>query len=127
MGATKAPQIRLTDRALRDIAEIRAYSVSQWGKRVAARYIADLEAALTRVQKEPDLLRAEQSLHPDLRFYRVNRHVLVCDVQPRVIFVLTVVHASRDIPSRLSELEPILGQEVQLLRDRLRRAERAKK
>ncbi len=105
--------------ALGDIAEIEAYSVSQWGKEVAAKYIAHIEAALVRLQEKPDLLREHQDFPPSLRFYRVNKHILVCDVRPKVVCVLTVIHASRDIPSRLAELEPTLAAEAELLHTKL--------
>jgi len=49
----------------------------------------------------------------------VNRHVLVCDVQPASVVVLTVLHGSMDIPSRLAELVPQLSAEVALLHERL--------
>jgi toxin ParE1/3/4 len=117
-GKAKA-KLHLTQRALRDIEEIEAYSIAEWGRRTASKYIADIEAGLSRVQEQPDLLRPEEDFHPDLRFYRVNKHLLVCDVQPRAIIVLTVIHTSRDIPARLSEMEPTLAAEVELLRRKL--------
>jgi toxin ParE1/3/4 len=113
-------KLLLTDRALRDISDIEAFSIGQWGKRTASKYVADLEEALVRVQQRPELLRPEAEFHPDLRFYRVNKHLLVCDVQPKAIFLLTVIHSSRDIPSRLAELQPVLAAEVELLRKKLR-------
>jgi hypothetical protein len=48
----------------------------------------------------------------------------VCDVRAQSVLVLTVIHASRDIPSRLAEIQPTLSAEVELL---LRRLDRAKK
>jgi toxin ParE1/3/4 len=113
-------QLLLTQRALRDISEIEAFSIDQWGKPAAWRYLADLEQALVRLQEQPDLLRPEADFHPDLRFYRVHKHLLICDVQPEAIILLTVIHGSRDIPSRLAELAPTLAAEVELLRDKLR-------
>ncbi len=109
----------LTERALRDIAETERYSISEWGKKTAAKYISDIEAALSLLQENSALLRAEEDLHPELRFYRVNKHLLVCDVQQNTIFLLAVIHASRDIPSRLAEMQPSLTMEVELLHQKL--------
>ncbi len=120
-------KLLLTERALRDIAKIETYSVSDWGQRIADKYIADLEAALTRIQEKPDLLRPEKELHPNLCFYRVNQHLLVCDVQPKTVFVLTVIHASRDTPSRLAEIQPTLAAEVELLHRTLDQAKKPRK
>jgi hypothetical protein len=69
----------------------------------------------------PDLLKQDLDLHPALRFYRVNKHLLVCDVHSKSIVVLTVIHASMDIPIRLAELQPTLAAEVELLRRKLQR------
>ncbi len=112
-------KLLLTERTLRDIAEVERHSISDWGKKTAAKNISDIEAALSLLQENSALLRAEEGLHPELRFYRVNKHVLVCDVQNKTIFLLTVIHASRDIPSRLAEMQPSLTMEVELLRQKL--------
>jgi hypothetical protein len=72
-------------------------------------------------------LRPEKELHPDLSFYRVNKHLLVCDVQPKMVFVLTVIHASRDIPSRLAEIQPTLLAEVALLHTKLNQAKKPRR
>lgn len=119
MSAPKA-KLLVAERALRDLAEIEAYSVAEWGRRTAARYLEDIEAALTRIQEKPDLLRPEEGFHAELSFYRVNKHLLVCDRQPRAIFLLTVIHASRDIPSRLAELAATLSAETELLHRQLK-------
>ena len=119
MSAKKAkPNLLLTERALHDIAEIERYSIEQFGRKSAHKYISDIEAALSRLQENPTLLRAEEDLHPGLCFYRVSKHLLVCDVQPTTIFLLTVIHASRDIPSRLAEMQPNLRLEVEVLREK---------
>ena len=119
--------ILISDRAIRDILAIEEYSIETWGKRVANRYLADLEAALERLAKHPEILREEPELHMALRFHRVNKHLLVCDVQDDAIFVLTVLHASTDIPSRLSELEPTIKLEVELLHRKLQQAKKSRR
>jgi toxin ParE1/3/4 len=112
-------KLLLSERALRDIADIEAYSIAQWGTRTAGKYIVDLEQAMARVKENPQLLRPQADFHTDLRFYRVNKHLLVCDVQPKAIYLLAVIHASRDIPNRLVELQPMLAAEVELLHRKL--------
>ncbi len=122
MNARKAKlDLLLTDRALSDVAEIERFSREQWGKKTATKYIRDIEAALLLLQDNSALLRAEEDLHPELRYYRVNQHLLVCDVQQDTIFVLTLIHVSRDIPHRLAEMQPTLTMEVELLHQKLAR------
>lgn len=120
MSRKRRTRLSLTRRALSDIHGIFEYSTARWGKPTAEKYIDDLEAGLKRIQEHPDLLKPEPDLHDALQFYRVNQHVLVCDVHPKSIVVLTVIHASMDILSRLAELEPILNAEVKILHERLR-------
>jgi toxin ParE1/3/4 len=110
----------LTQRALADLRGIYDFSVNRWGKRVADTYLNEIEAAMERVRAEPALLRSESDLPAGLAFYRVNRHLLVCDAETASIVVLTVVHASQDVPARLAEMQPTLAAEVQLLHRRLR-------
>ncbi|MFN9825302.1 MAG: hypothetical protein ACK58J_14230, partial [Planctomyces sp.] len=56
---------------------------------------------------------------PGLSFYRIRRHVLVCDYRDNSVIVLTVIHTSMDLPARLLELESRLLTEAQILRARL--------
>lgn len=112
-------QLRLTRRALRDLRGILEYSIEQWGRRVANKYFDELEAGLERLKEHPELLKPEPDFDPGLRFYRVNKHLFACDVQPKSIVVLTVVHARMDIPARLAELQPTLAGEVAILHRKL--------
>lgn len=120
MSRRATPKLLLTQRALQDIQGIFDYSVEHWGKRAAEKYLDEIEAGLERVKSQPALLRPEPDLHAALTFYRVNKHLLVCDVRTELIVVLTVVHASMDIPTRLAELQPTLAAEVELLHRKLR-------
>ncbi|MCH8921702.1 MAG: type II toxin-antitoxin system RelE/ParE family toxin [Planctomycetes bacterium] len=114
-------KIVVTSRAMRDFREIESYSVEQWGRRTADKYLADFEAALVRIEQSPDLLRAEPDVAPCLRFHRVGRHFLVCDVVDETIYLLTVIHCAMDLPARLGELQPTLHEEAELLHRRLKR------
>jgi plasmid stabilization system protein ParE len=111
----------LTERALADLREVERYSMKEWGRRVAGKYINDIESALDRLRESPGLLRREPDLAPGLFFYRVRKHVLVCDVEGQAVTVLTVIHTAMDIPSRLAELEPRLILEARFLHEKLRR------
>ncbi|QDT04487.1 Plasmid stabilization system protein [Rubripirellula lacrimiformis] len=124
MSSKKSRRLALTLPALASINEIDQYSIENWGNEVAARYIDDLEAGLIRIQEQPELLRSQPGLDTDLSFYRVNKHLLVCDLQKASIIVLAVLHASQDIPERLAELEPTLAKEVEILHKKLQAAER---
>lgn len=109
----------LTRRALTDLARIDTYSVQTWGRRVADEYIGKFDTAFDLLRVSPDLLRSRPEFSDRLRFYRVERHWLVCDVIDGSIFVLTVRHGAMDLPSRLAELEPLLAQEAELMYRRI--------
>lgn len=114
--AASPTRLFLTQRAKEDIQKIADFSQQRWGTRVASRYLDDLESALDRLLAQPDLALAEPQLHPQLRFYRVNKHLLACDRQAKALIVLTVLHVSMDIPGRLAELLPQFLEELKHLR-----------
>jgi len=118
-GRAKAKRLLLTDRSLNDIASIEQHSIEQWGKRITAKYLAQIENALTLIQSNPDLLWRAEGFHQFLQFYSINQHVLVFDIQVNDIILLTVFHGSMDIRSRLAELQPTLTREVELLHQKL--------
>lgn len=124
MSSRKKPSqlaaVLLTQRALDDIRSIESYSLEQWGRKTTEKYLDDLASALDRLKLNSEILRIEPDFAADLYFYRVRKHVLVCDYDRRTVIVLTVIHASMDIPARLVELQPQLIAEAQFLRDRLR-------
>ena len=121
--AGKKPTVHLTERALRDIVSIELYSLERFGKEVAAQYIGKLEAGIGRISDNAELLPEESLFHESLKFYRIEQHLLVCEtgIEDKII-ILTLQHASMDIPSRLAELEPKLSIEAEMLLTQLRRA-----
>lgn len=119
--SSSATRAFLTERALSDLDGIERYSNKQWGRKVADRYLGDIAAALDRIRAKPAILRLEPKFATGLYFYRVNKHVLACDVSDQLVIVFTVIHTSMDIPMRLQELEPRLLAEIEFLRNKLRR------
>ena len=120
MARKRKPKLHFTERALRDIAAIESYSVDAFGRKVANRYLRKIETALAWIKDNPELLRPETDFHDSLRFYRVEKHLLVCECQDTTnLVVLTAVNATMDVPSRLAELEPTLAAEVEILREQL--------
>lgn len=91
-------RVELTQRALNDLRAIEQFSVQEWGRETADKYLENIAAALDRLQEHPEILRLEPDLAPGLSFYRVKKHFLVCDYQADLVIVLAVIHASMDIP-----------------------------
>lgn len=112
--------IFLTQRSLTDLRDIENYSIQQFGQKAANRYLDHIEAALDRLRVDPSILEMEPAFCPGLWFYRVQKHVLVCDMDNDQILVLTVLHTSMDLPARLQELEPRLHAEAAWLHEKFR-------
>ena len=111
--------LHLTKRAISDLLGIKAYSIERWGKRVATKYLKEIEAGLQLIREDPVYFVRSRACWRRLRFYRVNKHFVVCDVAPESIVALTVIHGSMDLPNRLGEFVPQLAAEVAILRDQL--------
>ena len=111
----------LTERALTDLRAIESFSIREWGRKTAAKYLDAIALALDGLQSNPEILRLEPEIAPDLFFYRVKKHFLVCDFHQTTVTVLTVIHTSMDLPARLLELQPQLNVEAEILRNKLRR------
>ena len=121
MARKRKPKLHLTERALSDIADIEAWSVQRLGRKVANKYLKKIETAVTRIRDNPELLRPEADFHDSLRFYRVEKHLLVCECSDAFnLVVLSVINATMDIPARLLDLEPSLAAELKILREQLR-------
>lgn len=108
-------KLLLTDRTLADIDAIERYSVERGGRRVADQYLADLNAALGRLEEDLSLFKGRHDYTGRLRFYSVREHVLVGDVIGDVGFVLTVWHGSMDLIDRLPRIEPDLMLEAEIM------------
>jgi plasmid stabilization system protein ParE len=110
----------LTDRALEQIRGIEQYSVDRWGRRVADKYLDEIQCALDHLKDQPDHVKSDLTFGSSLGFYRVRKHILACTTIGQAIYVLAVFHTSMDLPSRLAELEPTLLAEAQFLHQKLR-------
>ena len=108
-------ELLLTDRALEDIAEIEEYSVPKWGKKVANKYLDDIESGLKLLQENSGLLQDFEGFSGKLKYYRVKKHFLICTEVDNKLVVLTVTHTQMDIISLLYKLESTLVLEVDLL------------
>lgn len=108
-------ELRLSRRALLDIADIEAYSIEKWGEKVAAEYLQSIEDALNLLREQPALLRVKPNVSRSLCFYRVRQHFLVFAVYEKILFVLTAKHGALDLPHRVAEIEPQLLLEAEAL------------
>jgi plasmid stabilization system protein ParE len=120
-------KIRLTDRAHFDLQEIKRFSIHTWGKKIAERYIEDIQTALSLLQEKPELLRQNPQIFSHFKLYRAREHFLVCVELKDFLLVLTIKHGQMDLPNRLAELETTLIEEADILHQRLLATKRKQK
>jgi len=65
------------------------------------------------------VLQTFPELPLDFTYYRVKRHLLICNRISKGVIVVTIMHGSMDIPRRITELLPTLSEELVALRRRL--------
>ncbi len=116
----KKTRLLLTDRSLRDLAEVEQHSLQQWGRKKASQDISQIETSLSLIANQPELPQRLDDFPPCLRYYRINKHVLIFDVQTCDITLLTLFHTSIDLSSRLAKMQSQLLLEVELLHRRLK-------
>lgn len=89
--------------------EIWLYTYEHWGLKQADHYIDGLHQQLTKVASNPALLRAlPDSVISGVSFFRYKKHYVFVKstdhLQPGILYVLSILHDSMDIPARLGEL-----------------------
>ncbi len=110
--------VELTRRAALDLAEIEEYSIEHGGERVASQCLDAFNQAVRLLQERPSLLRDKDEISQCFSFFRVEKHFLGCAVIEDSIYVVAVLHGSRDLPDLVGDLEPQLSQEAELLHHR---------
>lgn len=87
--------------AVREMTELRRFSIERWGSTVALRYFEDLRDAAKALAANP--LSATR-LGGNLRIRRVRSHYLIVDVDAETdtLIVARVLHTSMDIERHLS-------------------------
>lgn len=123
MSKRKRPSYRLTRRAARDLRDINARSVHDWGEKTAKNYIADLYAAMDRAAADPDVGQLRQKRAAPFLMVPARQHYLIYDRTPEGIVILTVQHQARDIETLIAAMAPSFFEEVERLRRNLRDSE----
>ena len=107
----------LTRNAALDLRRIYTRSLREWGDDVVDRYLADLYAVMGVAAADPDKGRVRQYRSAPFLMVAARQHLVIYDLVPQGIAVLTVQHHVRDIESLIVDLTPAFHAEV----DRLKR------
>ncbi|MBX3573964.1 MAG: type II toxin-antitoxin system RelE/ParE family toxin [Mesorhizobium sp.] len=88
--------LRISAQAQRDLEEIWAYSVENWGEDQAVQYVAQVRAALELLRTNPGLARPAEDVRPGLRKFTVGSHVLYVRLGDRFLRLVRVLHGRMD-------------------------------
>ena len=106
----------LTRNAALDLRRIYTRSLREWGDDVADLYLADLYAVMGVAAADPDRGRVRQYRSAPFLMVAARQHLVIYDLVPQGIAVLTVQHHVRDIESLIVDLTPAFHAEVERLK-----------
>lgn len=89
-------RLELSRRAESDLADIRDYSVEQFGVERALLYLDGIEAAFRLILDHPEIGGAHAKVAPPVRVYAVQRHRMFYTVEVDVVLVERVLHNGMD-------------------------------
>lgn len=95
------PQYRLSSRAEMDLAEIAGYTIETFGRAQPKAYWDGLEQTLQTLAKQPRLGQALEHIHPELRRWPYQSHIVYYIPDADGILVIRVLHRHMDAASRL--------------------------
>lgn len=106
----------LTRNAALDLRRIYTRSRREWGDDVADRYLADLYAAMGVAAADPEKGRLRQYRSAPFLMVAAREHLVIDDLVPQGIVLLTVQHQVRNIETLIAELNLSFNAEVERLK-----------
>ena len=106
----------LTRNAALDLRRIYTRLLREWGDDVVYRYLADLYAVMGVAAADPDRGRVRQYRSAPFLMVAARQHLVVYDLVPQGIAVLTVQRQVRGIDSLIADLTPAFHAEVERLK-----------
>jgi toxin ParE1/3/4 len=90
-------RLELSRRAESDLADIRDYSVEQFGVERALLYLDGIEAAFRLILDHPEIGGVHSNVVPPVRAYTVQRHRIFYTVAADAVLVERVLHSAMDV------------------------------
>lgn len=108
------PPYRLTRRALRDLRDIYTYSTTKWGEDRASAYVgAFYHLFETNLDLPSNAARSRRSA--PFQMIACQQHFVIFDVRPEAIYIVAIMHQSRDVERRVAELTRQFRQDIAAL------------
>ena len=98
-------RIDFTDAAKRDIAEIRAYTLKEWGEKQRDAYLAKLETKFTQLCAAPEMGVDRSWMKAGARSYPAGSHIIYYLDTGEKFTIVRVLHKLMDAERHLSSWE----------------------
>ena len=92
---------RVSGPAKRDLADIGAYALREWGAAQKKKYLGQIRERFAALRETPGVGAARDEIADGLRSYRAGRHVIYYRETGSELVVLRVLHESMDPVLRL--------------------------
>ena len=95
-------ELRLTPEANADLEDITRYSLDQFGRATADRYLSAFESAFESLERYPESGAVYAGIVPDMRWTRCGSHQIFYRVEDDIVTVVRLLHFARDAKPALS-------------------------
>jgi len=90
-------ELRLTPEANADLEDITLYSLDQFGRATADRYLSAFESAFEILERYPESGAVYVGIEPDVRWTRCGSHRIFYRAEEDIVTVVRVLHFARDV------------------------------
>ncbi len=94
-------EYRLTPAAKSDLLEIWSYTIKNWGKKQAEKYLLEIEAKLELLAADPELGRQRPEINPGYYSFPVKKHIIFYLQSGNYIDIIGILHGKMDINTNL--------------------------
>ncbi len=96
-------KLDLTDAAVKDLREIREYTLQNWGERQEDLYLKAMWKRFAEVLKDPTRFRLLEDLFPGCRTAAQEKHIILFRVENDILQIVRVLHGAMDMRRHLPD------------------------
>lgn len=105
----------LTARALQNIADIKHYSLQEFGEKTTKTYLDRLQQGFQKIAKNPEIGRLRHLRSAPFFMAPVEKHFVIYDIGENGIFIVAVLHQRQDIESIITKFADKLAEDIDAL------------
>lgn len=99
---TGRARLQFTNAARSDLIHLRRYSLQQFGKQAADRYVNHIESVFRLLEKMPLAGQAQPEVGSAVRCYVKKRHRVFYELEGDIVLILRVLHHAQDVSQALT-------------------------